>query len=416
MSGGRTAGWRKTSLGKVIDLKRGYDLPQRERIPGPAPLVSSSGITDYHAEARVKGPGVVTGRYGTLGEVFFIGDDFWPLNTTLYVRDFKGNDPRFISYFLRTLDFFAYSDKAAVPGLNRNHLHQEIVRIPPLPEQRAIAHVLGTLDDKIELNRRTNETLEAMARAVFKDWFVDFGPVHAKLEGREPYLPLEVWSLFPNRLVDSELGEIPEGWGVKALGELSRKPQYGYTASAKSDPIGPKFLRITDINKKAWVEWDSVPHCEITGEDFDKYRLHEGDILIARMADPGHGCMIEEEQGAVFASYLIRFRPVHKRFARLLQYWLRSNAYWELVRERGAGTTRVSLNAKVLGEFPLIVPSDSLVDAFEGQVGKLRARLVASVEESCTLAALRDALLPKLVSGELRVHGSESLLARRASG
>ena len=106
--------WREAHLGDVIELKRGYDLPQRERIPGSIPLVSSSGVTDYHADAKVTGPGVVTGRYGTLGQVFFVPNDFWPLNTTLYVRDFKGNDPRFISYFLRGLDFFAYSDKAAV--------------------------------------------------------------------------------------------------------------------------------------------------------------------------------------------------------------------------------------------------------------------------------------------------------------
>ena len=150
--------WRvsglETSLGEVIELKRGFDLAKRDRIAGRVPLVSSSGVSDYHVEAKVKGPGVVTGRYGTLGQVFYVPDDFWPLNTTLYVRDFKGNDPRFISYFLKCLNFSAYSDKAAVPGLNRNHLHQEVVRIPAqVQEQRAIAHILGTLDDKIELNR-----------------------------------------------------------------------------------------------------------------------------------------------------------------------------------------------------------------------------------------------------------------------
>jgi len=182
--------WVETTLGDVIELKRGYDLPSRERTPGSVPLVSSSGVTDHHSEAKVKGPGVVTGRYGTLGQVFFVRDDFWPLNTTLYVRDFKGNDPRFVSYFLKGLDYLAYSDKAAVPGLNRNHLHQATVRFPSdVHEQRTIAHILGTLDDKIELNRRVSETLEAMARALFKSWFVDFDPVRAKAEGRDPGLP-----------------------------------------------------------------------------------------------------------------------------------------------------------------------------------------------------------------------------------
>ena len=164
--------WRECELGEVIELKRGYDLPKQRRLSGTFPVVSSSGPTDFHSESKVRGPGVVTGRYGTLGRVYFVRENFWPLNTALYVRDFRGNDPRFISYFLSQLDFAAYSDKAAVPGLNRNHLHREVVRLPStLGEQRAIAHILGTLDDKIELNRRMNETLEAMARALFKSWY-----------------------------------------------------------------------------------------------------------------------------------------------------------------------------------------------------------------------------------------------------
>ncbi len=218
-----------------------------------------------------------------------------------------------------------------------------------------------------------------------------------------PGLPAEHYDQFPDRLVDSELGEIPEGWEVKGLRDICQKPQYGYTTSASDEDVGPKFLRITDINKKAWIEWEAVPYCEITDENRSKYRLHYGDILIARMADPGHGCMVEEDRDAVFASYLIRFRPTHERYARLLQYWLRSDAYWELVTGRGAGTTRVSLNAKVLSEFPLVVPSASLLDAFGAQVGSLRTRVVANAEDSRILAAQRDALLPRLVSGDVRV-------------
>ena len=145
--------WSETTLGDVLELKRGYDLPQRDRVPGDVPIVSSSGVTGSHSEAKADGPGVVTGRSGTIGEVFFIDTDFWPLNTTLYVRDFKGNDPRFVSYFLRTLDFLAYSDKAAVPGVNRNHLHQANILWPPLDEQKAIAHILGTLNTVFSIIR-----------------------------------------------------------------------------------------------------------------------------------------------------------------------------------------------------------------------------------------------------------------------
>src|SRR5882762_8757953 len=139
--------WRQQLLGDVIELKRGYDLPISQRQAGPIPIVSSSGFSGFHNVAMVKGPGVVTGRYGTIGQVFYVEEDFWPLNTTLYVRDFKGNLPRFIGYFLRTIDYLAYSDKAAVPGVNRNHLHEAKVRCPPLTAQRDIADILSSLDD-----------------------------------------------------------------------------------------------------------------------------------------------------------------------------------------------------------------------------------------------------------------------------
>lgn len=173
--------WRDCILGDMIELKRGHDLPERERRAGTVPIISSSGPSGFHDQVKVKGPGVVTGRCGTIGQVFYVPSDFWPLNTTLYVRDFKGNDPRFVSYFLRGLNYLAYSDKAAVPGVNRNHLHQAKVHVPKdVGEQRAIAHILGTLDDKIELNRRMSETLEQMARALFKAWFVDFDPCALK--------------------------------------------------------------------------------------------------------------------------------------------------------------------------------------------------------------------------------------------
>ena len=203
------------------------------------------------------------------------------------------------------------------------------------------------------------------------------------------------------------MGEIPAGWTVKTLGDLCHKPQYGYTASAKSEPVGPRFLRITDINKESWVSWSRVPHSEATDDELSKYRLAKGDVLIARMADPGHGILVEEDVEAVFASYLIRFKPIRSSDARILQYWLRSDAYWQLVRGQASGTTRVSLNAKVLSRFPLVVTRDAVASTFAAVAGALRDRLVRSVTEMQLLASMRDALLPKLVSGELRVSVRE---------
>ena len=140
--------WATLPLGQVVTFQRGYDLPHRARKSGEIPIVSSAGVTDFHDVAMVDPPGVVTGRYGTIGEIFLISEQFWPLNTTLYVRDFHDNDPRFIYYLLQRFDFASFSGKSGVPGVNRNDLHVEPVTLPTnLPEQRAIATALSDVDE-----------------------------------------------------------------------------------------------------------------------------------------------------------------------------------------------------------------------------------------------------------------------------
>src|ERR1700737_519732 len=153
----------------MATLHRGYDLPSSRRRDGSVPVVSSSGVTGYHNEAKISPPGVVTGRYGTLGEVFFIETPFWPLNTTLYVSDFHGNDPRFVSYLLRCQGFAARTNAAAVPGVNRNVLHRLRVRCPPVSIQRKIAAILSVYDDLIANNHSRIEVLEEMARRIYDE-------------------------------------------------------------------------------------------------------------------------------------------------------------------------------------------------------------------------------------------------------
>ena len=135
--------WRDCKLGDVMTLKRGHDLPEKKRQPGEVPVVSSSGITGYHNDSKAEPPGVVTGRYGTLGEVFFVDEPYWPLNTALYVIDFKGNDPRFVAYLLRNTLRNFQSEKAAVPGFDRNVLHALRIRAPGPREQEALLPVLS---------------------------------------------------------------------------------------------------------------------------------------------------------------------------------------------------------------------------------------------------------------------------------
>jgi type I restriction enzyme, S subunit len=144
-------GWEDKNLGEVATLQRGFDLPEQDRVPGVVPIVSSSGTTGFHNEWKVNPPGIVTGRYGTIGEVFFIEVDFWPLNTSLWVKDFHGNNHRYVYYLLKSLDYKKLSDKTGVPGINRNDVHKLKVILPPLREQCRIAEILGVWDESIDL-------------------------------------------------------------------------------------------------------------------------------------------------------------------------------------------------------------------------------------------------------------------------
>lgn len=194
--------WEVTTLGNVATLQRGYDLPQRVRRRGTIPIVSSSGIYDTHNQSQVRGPGVVTGRYGTIGEVFFIKDDFWPLNTTLFVKDFKGNDPLFISYLLRTVDFHSHSGKSGVPGVNRNDLHQLAVRLPSTSEQRAIAAALSDVDDLIS----------ALDKLIAKKRAVKTAAMQQLLTGKQR---LPGFSGEWSRVELGELGSFAKGKGIR---------------------------------------------------------------------------------------------------------------------------------------------------------------------------------------------------------
>lgn len=380
--------WADTTLGAVVELKRGYDLPQSERQAGSVPLVSSSGVTDHQAEAKVKGPGVVTGRYGTLGQVFFVRGDFWPLNTTLYVREFKGNDPRFISYFLMGLDFLAYSDKAAVPGINRNHLHQAAIKFPSdVTEQRAIAHILGTLDDKIELNQRMSATLEAMARALFRSWFGDFDPVRVTAA---------------NLIRDGVL-EIGDGYRAK---------------NAELGSPGLPFIRAGDLDKGIDTIGADVLRDASVAKASNKIS-RPGDVAFTSKGTIGRFARVSEHmEPFVYSPQVCFWRSLdHKRLDPIVLYcWMRSNDFRRQI-EAVAGQTDmapyVSLRDQRQMEVPLFPNSQANVAR---QISPLFVRQSLVVRESMTLAALRDTLLPKLISGELRVKDAEKFIERLVDG
>ncbi|MBZ4685359.1 MAG: hypothetical protein JG774_1104 [Desulfomicrobiaceae bacterium] len=402
--------WVETTLGEVLTLQRGFDLPERERKPGPYPVIASTGSVGYHNHAKVRGPGVVIGRSGSLGGGQFISSDFWPLNTTLWVKDFKGNDKRFCYYLLKSLDLGRLNAGSGVPTLNRNHIHPLKVKFPTeLDEQRAIARILGALDDKIELNRRMNETLEAMAQALFKSWFVDFDPVvvnaikagnpipekfaaraaHYRANPDALGLPEDILRLFPARFVDSELGPIPEGWEVKQVREFAAL-KGGQQLSKKHikdhGPVpvfgGAGIMGYTTISNATGF----VITVGRVGAYCGQFFRHIGEAWINNNAS------------------LVR---VHERKLGEWLYLALRNANIDVIKK---GAAQPFVANSDIERLPILWPGINLASRLSEFVSKMRALQDHYVVESRTLAALRDTLLPKLISGELRVPDVEKIL------
>ena len=321
----------------------------------------------------------------------------------------RGKDGRahtdFLYWFLaqdhivEQLHTIAEHSTTAYPSIRPADIGQLKLDLPPLSEQRAIAHILGTLDDKIELNRRMNETLEKMARAIFKDWFVDFGPTRAKMEGRDTGLPAEVAALFPDRLVESELGEMPEGWESGTVGECfyltmgQSPPSSTYNEHGEGLPF---FQGRTDFgfrypeNRKFCTAPTRIAQPEDT---LVSVRAPVGDINMA-----WEQCCIGRGVAALR----------HKLGSSSFTYYAAGALQRAIQQYEHTGTVFGAINKQQFEEIPTIEPTSDVVDAFGTFALQFDRRIRSNVAESRTLAALRDALLPKLVSGKLRVTQLET--------
>jgi type I restriction enzyme S subunit len=419
--------WKDLSLGEVIELKRGYDLPKDKRIPGSVPIVSSSGVSDFHSEAMVKGPGVVTGRYGTIGEVFYVDEDYWPLNTTLYVRNFKGNDPRFISYFLRSLDFQAYSDKGAVPGLNRNHLHLAKVRLPGKTVQKSIARVLSSLDSKIDLNCRINQTLEAMAQAIFKSWFVDFDPVKAKIaaiqEGRDPLraamsaisgrtdaeldaLPPQQYELlgataarFPGEMEELEIGEIPRGWISKTLSAVCELNVSSW--SVKTLPVSVRYVDLANTKNGEIIEVQTVEGSDIPSRA--RRILAAGDTVVGTVRPGNRSFALVGETGLTGSTGFAVLHPTKDFLREYVYLAATSDANVERLAHIADGGAYPAVRPEMVVSGMLPIPPEELLRDFHKVSSFMFDQILTNRRANRNLAELRDALIPKFLSGELPV-------------
>jgi len=354
--------WKNGELGDFVTLKRGFDLPQQKREDGQVPIFSSSGITGTHSTAMVKAPGVITGRYGTIGEVFYAAKDFWPLNTTLFVEDFHGNDAKFIYYFLKTLEWSKFTSASAVPGINRNTVHKEIVSLPDIETQRRIASTLSMFDEKIKINTEINDNLLDQAQTLYKQHF--------------PY---------------SVQDDLPDGWRIGTVGEIIE------IHDSKRIPLsGADRMK---MEKKIYPYYGAASLMDYV----DNY-IFDGKYLLL-----GEDGTVVDDAGYPILQYVWG------------QFWVNNHAHiltgrlgfnveslymlfkQTPVKSIVTGAVQPKISQANLRSVQVVIPPEHNLKEYNDLVEPLFSLLRANEEECKSLAALRDTLLPKLMSGEIDV-------------
>lgn len=357
--------WRETTLGEITDLKRGFDLPKSQRLQGDVPVYSSSGITGSNSTAAVEGPCVITGRYGTIGEVFFSGGPCWPLNTALYSTEFNGNNPRFVYYLLQTIPWQGYTTASAVPGVNRNHVNLCPVKIPDKATQDAIVEVLDSIVDKIALNNQLNDYLEQLCQSLFDRFDNDENNLFVKVS--------DIADVNPRRTLKK--GE--EALCVE-MADLSTTGAFPTDWRTKAYNGGVKFVN--------------------------------GDTILARITPclengkAGYINFLEQDEVAFGSTEYIVLTSKGELPSEFFYFLARNEDFISYATAHMNGSSgRQRVSGADVGNYEVRMPSEKQVSEFKEIAGKAMRVISASSIESRKLAQSRDALLPKLMSGEIDV-------------
>lgn len=402
--------WLATTISSFCPFTYGKGLPAKKRNPDGYFLVyGSNGPVGTHDQPLVDEPGIVIGRKGTVGSVHFVPKPFWPIDTTFYVVSAPGRHLKYTYYLLKSIGLREMNADSAVPGLNRDAAHAKAIAVPPLPEQRAIAHILGSLDDKIESNRQMNKTLESMARAIFKSWFVDFDPVRAKAEGRPTGLPDDISALFPDSFQDPELGKIPKGWASGIVSDLG-KVICGKTPPTK-DPENYgediPFITIPDMHGNIFVTQTSK-YLSTKGANSQcaKY-LPAYSICVSCIATPGLVIITTD-----LSQTNQQINSVIPKNEQSFYYCYQVlNKLGDQIRTSGSGgSVLLNLNKTLFSNIKITMPDRNAIESYQGVVEPFFKLVLQNQRESTFLVLLRDTLLPKLISGELRVPEAEKFV------
>ncbi len=418
--------WRPSTWGDEVTLEYGKAIRGYSQTHGKYRVFGSNGPIGWTSDALTQGPGVVLGRKGAYRGVEFCREPFWVIDTAYYVVPKTDLDMRWLYYAVKHYKLGEVDDGSPIPSTTRAAVYMLELDVPPKHEQQAISRILGTLDDKIELNRKENETLEAMARALFKAWFVDFEPVRAKLEGRWqrgqslPGLPAHLYDLFPERLAESELGEIPEGWCVEELSahldvlETGRRPKGGVGGINEGVPsVGAES--IIGVGK---FEFGKTKY--VSEEFFAAMKSgHAESMDVMLYKDGGKPGDFRPRvsmfgRGFPFDRYAINEHVFRMRSKSLGQVFLYLQVSDERIlfdlRNRGGKAAIPGINQSDVKTLLLVVPRPDVLAAFDKAAFPMMEGILERAVEGRSLAQLRDTLLPKLISGELRVPDAERIV------
>ena len=318
-------------------------------------------------------------------------------------------DPTFLFYLLRYLNphFVAIARNKQTIGLGhvtKHDLENIEAALPERQEQRAIAHILGTLDDKIELNRRMNEALESMARALFKSWFVDFDPVRAKMAGRDTGLPKPISDLFPDRLMDSERGEIPQGWKAGRLTDIAIAPRRNVDPASLDNETPYIGLEHMPRRSIALTTWERIGKVTSNKSIFKK-----GEVLFGRLRPYFHKVGVAPINGACSTDIAV-IASKSTEWSAFVLACVSSTEFVSYTNQGSTGTKMPRTNWTMMGDYRTCLPILPAVRAFQNAMQPVLEQIIANVHESRTLAGMRDALLPKLISGEMQVRDAEKIV------
>ncbi|MFO5439284.1 MAG: restriction endonuclease subunit S [Dolichospermum sp.] len=404
--------WKDLYWGDLITLEYGKPCPNYADNIGEYPVFGTNGKIGQSKKALCNHPSVIIGRKGAYRGVHYSDKPFWVIDTAFYLEPKVDIDLKWAYYNLLTQDINGMDSGSAIPSTSRQDFYFLSVKLPPLSEQKAIAHILSSLDDKIELNRQMNETLEAMAKAIFKSWFVDFDPVSAKRSGRQPAgMDTATADLFPDEFEESSLGLIPKGWRVGKLGDLG-KIVTGKTPSTKvAEYFGGNvpFITPSDMDGKKTISRTARYLTEDGVNAVKSAKIPAGSIMVSCIgSDMGKvACTVQDSVTNQQINSIIA-----NDYSREYIYYNLSQRKEELQNLAGGGSAVPILNKGHFSNIEILIPDIYLLKQFDNFSNTFTKKIYENDEESHILATLRDTLLPKLMSGEIRVKEAEKIMEK----